>query len=393
MSRIYVGVIGLGDISGTYLKNLQNYSEVLTVTACACRSLEKARMVAQRYGIAHAYRSAEELISDREIDAVLNLTPPDVHAKYSKMALSAGKHVYSEKPLAMSTAEGRVLLELAADWGLLIGCAPDTFLGARLQTVMELMREGVIGPVHGVQAAFATHGPEWFHPNPDFLYQPGAGPLFDMAPYYLTALTAALGPVKRVYAAGHAVYPQRTVETGPRRGGHIPVEKSVPAHVCATIEFLCGAVGNLLFSFDVWASTAPHMEFYGSQGTICVEEADPLGGPNLFGGNVYLKLRESYHWDQKAPLEQWQAVKRPYSFDETDHRTNSRVIGLVDLAYAIRERRQPRASGDMALHVLEVIEGILTSIRENRCVEMNTVFAKPEPLPMGIGNAFPGGHT
>lgn len=384
MEAIRIGVIGIGDISDVYLNNLKKY-ETVKVVACASRGLEKAQRKAEQHGIPKAYASGAELIADPEIDLVLNLTTPQAHFEYNLAALEAGKHVYTEKPLAMTYEEGKRLVSLAREKGLLIGCAPDTFLGGRLQNLRELIDSGRLGRVTGGGAYFVGHGHEFHHPSPAFFYQPGAGPLYDMGPYYMTALLSLLGPVKRVCAMAGKAEETRTVPSGPCEGQVLPVD--VETHICAVLEFDCGAVVTLTCSFDVWDSELPRLEIYGTQGTALIDEKDPISGPNLFGGDLLLRTPDQYRWRDPARSARvvsapWEAVPNSHPFNSVSHAENPRGIGLVDLVYALRNGRAPRASGDMALHSLEVMECILRSAKEQVFCEPETTFRKPEPLPL-----------
>lgn len=384
MEKLRIGVIGLGDICEVYFKTLLARPDQVSVTACASRGLEKAQAAASRYGIPKAYESAERLLADPEIDMLLNLTPPAAHGKYNLMALRAGKHVYTEKPLAATFAEGREIMALAAEKGLTVGCAPDTFLGGRIQTMRDLIDEGVIGSVTGAAGFVAYAGVETFHPNPDAFYQPGAGPLFDIGPYYITALLSLLGPVKRCCAMGKRTFDTRTIPGGPRRGESIPV--GVDTYTTGVLEFACGALATLLFSFDVCDSVLPRMEVYGTGGTLCMPDADPLDGPNLFGGELWLRTRADYRWgplprDPEQAAKAWTGVPITRPYTSTSHAENSRGIGLLDAVEAIAEGRAPRAGGDMALHALEIMESMLSSAREGRFYELKTSFERPRPLP------------
>lgn len=384
MKKLRIGVIGLGDICDVYLKTLLANSDKVSVDACASRGLEKAQKAAAQYGIPKAYESAEQLIADPQIDMLLNLTPPAVHGKYNLMALRAGKHVYTEKPLAATFAEGQEIMSIAAEKGLTVGCAPDTFLGGRLQTMRDLIDNGTIGTVTGATGFVAYSGVESFHPNPAAFYQPGAGPLFDIGPYYVTALLSLLGPVRRCCAMSKRTFDIRTVISEPRRGEVIPVD--VDTYTTGILEFVNGALATLLFSFDVCDSELPRMEIYGTKGTLCVPDIDPLDGPNLFGGELWLRTPETYRW-KSLPRDPAQAniewtkvpITRPYT--STSHAENSRGIGLLDAVDAIDEHRAPRASGEMALHSLEFMESMLVSAREQRFCELETTFERPQPLP------------
>ena len=369
MKKLRVGVIGIGDISNVYLNNLKKYDAV-EVVACASRGLEKAQRKAAEHGIPKAYASGMELIADPDIDIILNLTTPQAHYEYNLAALKAGKHVYTEKPLAMTFEQGRELVSLAKEKGLLIGCAPDTFLGGRLQNIRELIDSGRLGRITGGGAWFVGHGHEFHHPAPAFFYQPGAGPLYDMGPYYVTALLSLLGPVKRVCAMATKAGETRTVPSGPSKGQVLPVD--VDTHINAILEFVCGAQVTLTCSFDVWDSELPRMEIYGTEGTVLIDEKDPISGPNLFGGDTLMrtpdlaeKIVEATVGAAHVPV----TVKIRKGFYAEDRN-----------AATFEEGRKPRASGEMALHSLEVMECILKSAHEHVFCEPTTTFEQPKPL-------------
>lgn len=215
MKTFNVGVLGVGDISDVYIENLKKYA-IVDVVACAGRDPERVRRKARRHGIPRAYATVDDFLSDRDIDIVLNLTAPSVHASLTLAALHAGKHVFSEKPLAVRFEEGREIIEVAKQQGLQFGCAPDTILGGRLQTCRKLIDDGGVGQVLGASAFAISRGPEWFHPNPEFLYRRGGGPLLDIGPYYLSALVSLLGPIRRCSAMARKSGSQRIVESGPQ---------------------------------------------------------------------------------------------------------------------------------------------------------------------------------
>lgn len=381
--KIRIGVIGIGDISKIYLNNLQNYLELVEVTACASRSLEKAQKNAAEHKIAKPYASVDELLADPDVDMVLNLTTPDAHYQINMAALAAGKHVYTEKPLAATFAEGLEIMALAREKGLCVGCAPDTFLGSRLQNCRKLIDEGSLGDLIGASAFFVSHGPEWEHLDPTFVLQPGAGPLLDMGPYYVTALLSLLGPVKSICAMSSRAFNTRVIELGALKGQSVPV--NTDTHITASLEFTNGAMVTMITSFDVWDSELPRMELYGTKGTLCLKDEDPLDGPDVFGGDLLLRTRDEYRWvsfprDQECLKREWITVQVEHAFDTVSHQKNPRGIGLVDMVYALNQNRPPRASGEMALHALEVMEGIMVSAKEKRFVEPQTSFDIPAPL-------------
>lgn len=384
MKKIRIGVIGIGDISDVYLNHLKKY-DIVEVVACASRGLDKAQRKAAQHGIPKAYASGAELIADPEIDLILNLTTPQSHFEYNLAALQAGKHVYTEKPLAMTYAQGKQLVQAAKEKGLFLGCAPDTFLGGRLQNIRELIDSGKLGHITGGGAYFVGHGHEFHHPSPAFFYQPGAGPLYDMGPYYMTALLSLLGPVKRVCAMATKAAETRLVPCGPCAGQTLSVD--VDTHINALLEFACGAIVTLTCSFDVWDSELPRLELYGTEGTVLIDDKDPIAGPNLFGGDTLLRTAAQYRWADPARLPEhvntsWTVTPNKHPFNSTSHEENSRGIGLIDMVYAMQNGAAPRASGDMALHSLEVMECILKAAHEHVYCVPETTFTKPAPLPI-----------
>jgi predicted dehydrogenase len=384
MNPFRVGVVGVGDISDVYIKNLQKYP-IVKVLACAGRSMGSAQSKANLHGIERAYASAGDLIADPDVDIVLNLTLPAAHAEINGAALKAGKHVYTEKPLAADFEDGRALVQLARERSLVIASAPDTFLGARLQACRRLIDEGAIGDVTAVSAFVVSHGHEWQHPSPEFFYKPGAGPLLDIGPYYIVALLSLLGPAVSCSAMSKRTFPVRTIETQPLKSQEIAVD--VDTHVTASIEFANGAIGTLIASFDVWDSELPRMEIYGTKGTLCLRDIDPLDGPNLFGGELLMRTESEYRWKglpRSSSVPEWIKVDTGSQFNEVGHRANSRGIGLVDMAYAILNKRPARASGDLALHGLELMHGVLKSAKSHVFHTMTTSFARPEALPIGF---------
>ncbi|MCL2699984.1 MAG: Gfo/Idh/MocA family oxidoreductase [Defluviitaleaceae bacterium] len=335
MKKLRVGVIGCGMISDTYINNCKNIFKNIEIVSCADLAEEKSAEKAAEYGIKNT--SAEALIADDGIDAVLNLTIPAAHYEISKKSLEAGKHVYCEKPLALNATEGLALTELAAEKGLRIGCAPDTFLGSGLQTAAKLIDNGCIGKPIGVNAAFLSVGPEAVHSAPEFFYQKGGGPLFDMGPYYITALISLFGAVNGVIGVAKTTYPERKILTPERYGEAFPVE--TPTHIVSVLDFDCGVTATLTTSFDTVYPYMSSIEIYGSEGSLSVPD------PNKFGGPV--KIRRG-----------GELTEVPLIGDLTE---NLRGLGLSDMADSIINNRQARADGGLALHVLEVMSGILDS--------------------------------
>ena len=358
-SPINVGIIGCGMISTTYLKAPQRFPN-LRIVACADIDLSRAQAQAAAFGVPKAC-SVEELLADPAIEVVVNLTVPAVHAQISLAALQANKSIYSEKPLATSRADGEAILQTARAKGLFVGCAPDTFLGGGLQTCIKLINDGAIGTPVAAIAFVLNHGMEHWHPDPYFFYQPGAGPLFDLGPYYLTALVAMLGPIRRVSSSTAISFAERTVTSAPKAGTKIPV--NTPTHVTGTLDFASGVVGTLITSFDVWYHQLPRIEIYGTEGSLSAPD------PNAFGGPVFLRRARDSAW-QEVPLTH-------------DYIENCRGIGLADMVRAMPTARPYRASGEMAYHVLEAMEALLQSSREDRHIILTSSCARPEPLVPG----------
>jgi predicted dehydrogenase len=360
MEKIRVGLLGCGNISGIYAKNLPGFADVELV---ACADLEMARAEALRdaHGLPRAV-PMEEFFEDPEIQLVLNLTVPSAHAEISLRALEAGKSVYNEKPLAVRRRDARQMLGLARERGLRIGCAPDTVLGAGIQTCRKLIDEGAIGRPVAATAFMLSRGMETWHPNPQFFYEKGAGPLFDMGPYYLTTLTALLGPVQSVQAMAGISFPERTITSQPLAGQKVTVR--TPTHHSISLQFAAGCIGTMVTSFDVACHGLPNMEIYGEEGSLRVPD------PNTFGGPVLLRARGENEW-REMPLE--------FGYAE-----NSRGLGVADLARAILTGRDHRCNERIAFHVLEIMHTALDSAESGRTLEVPSTMVRPEPLPIGL---------
>lgn len=350
-----IGVVGLGAISGSYLRTLGRLPQV-QVTALA--DLDQARA---RSGLQHAPEAractVSELMKSADVDLVLNLTTPAAHAQIGHAALAAGKHLYGEKPLARTLAEARQLLAQAG--GLRVGNAPDTVLGTGTQTARRAIEDGLIGTPVAANAAFVTAGHESWHPNPDFYYQPGGGPLFDMGPYYLTSLIHLLGPVARVAGMSSRSRPERIIGSGPRAGGRIPVD--VDTHVAALLEHKSGALTTLITSFEAMATRQPDIEIHGTEGSLLVPD------PNGFGGDVL----------RRGELD-WQGLGQSAGYQD-----GSRGIGVADLADSLASGRPHRASADVALHVLDIMESVLAAARDGTSVPLTTSCQIPELVELG----------
>ena len=360
MSSTPIGIIGCGNISKIYSGAGRKF-ENLELVACADTDMSRAKALAEQEQIPRA-QEVGQLLADPEIVLVINLTFPTAHAEITTRALRAGKHVYSEKPLALRRREARDCIGLARDRGLRIGCAPDTFLGAGLQTCRKLIDEGAIGVPLAGAGFMLNRGPESWHPNPEFFYKKGAGPLFDMGPYYLAAFTALLGSVKRVTGSARSSFKQREITSQPLAGKLIDVD--VHTHVSAVLDFDSGPVVTLTTSFDVTGTRLPKIEIFGSEGTLAVPD------PNTFGGPVWLLRRGEKEW-REMPLE--------FGYAE-----NSRGIGVADMAAAIAAGRAHRANESLAYHVLDLMHSIVDSSETGRHVEMRSAMSRPEPLPQGL---------
>ena len=355
-----IGIIGCGNISSTYLNAPRLFGN-LRITSCADIDLARARVQAEKFGIPRAC-SVEELLADPDVEVVINLTVPTAHAEISLAALAANKSVYSEKPLATTCADGQAILQAAQEKGLRVGCAPDTFLGGGLQTCIKLINDGAIGTPVAATAFVVNHGMEGWHPDPFFFYQPGAGPLFDLGPYYLTALIAMLGPISRITGSSRITFPERTITSAPNAGQKIPV--NTPTHITGTLEFVSGVIGTLITSFDVWHHHLPCIEIYGTEGSLNVPD------PNTFGGLVSLR---------RANDDVWHEIPLTHGYTKS-----SRGLGLADMVSAMRENRIHRANGTMAYHVLEITESLLRSSLEGLHIPLNSSCEQPAPFELGI---------
>lgn len=370
MERILsIGVIGCGNISAAYLR-LAPLFHGIAMRACADASPQAAELRAAEFGL--RAETVEGLLAAADIDIVVNLTVPAAHFEVSKRALEAGKHVYSEKPFVLSAAEGHALAAIAEGRGLRIGSAPDTFLGGAHQLARHLIDSGAVGRITSGTCFVQSPGMEMWHPNPDFFFKPGGGPMLDMGPYYLANLVQLLGPVARVAATAGMARTERTITSLPRFGETIAVE--TPTTIHALLAFRSGAQIAFCASWDVWQHGHAPMELYGTEGSLSVPD------PNFFGGEVRLTRQRDF-------------VNPPFGWDhplaranEPD-RANYRGVGLADMAQAILEDRPHRCAPDLALHVVEVMTAILASGTEGRFVDIATICERPEPLdPAAAGS-------
>ncbi|ODT76819.1 MAG: oxidoreductase [Pelagibacterium sp. SCN 64-44] len=361
--RLGIGIIGTGNISSAYLKAMLGRDglpgfPVLDIKGLADMRPEAARTRADEFGL--KAMSVEEMLADPEIGLVVNLTIPRAHVEVGLRCLAAGKHVYSEKPLGISFAEGRKLLDAANAAGLRIGSAPDTFLGGSHQQARAVVDSGALGAIVGGTAFFLCPGHESWHPDPGFYYDIGGGPMLDMGPYYITDLVNLLGPVARVSAMSSRLRAERTITSEPKHGQVVPV--SIDTHVTGALGFANGAIVQIGMSFDVAAHKHVPLEIYGTEQSLIVPD------PNFFGGAVELRGRgRDAPWNEVA-------VAQPYADG------NYRSLGVADMALGILENRPHRANGDLALHVLEVMEAFEHAARDGRTVDIRTPVQRPAPL-------------
>ena len=349
-----VGVIGCGVISRAYVEHATAFDSFELV---ACADLDAAQAVALARASGLRTATVEDLIADDEIEIVLNLTPAPVHAQVIAAALGAGKHVYTEKPVATEVADAQALLAEAGRQGLRIGCAPDIFLGAAYQAGRAVIDSGAIGEPLSVSAAMLAGGQETWHPNPDVFYMDGAGPLFDMGPYYLTAIAALLGSIVRVTGFATTGERVRTIEIGPRTGERFVA--TTPTHTTTAMQLASGAMANLVASFETRGQYVCDLVIHGTEGVLMLPD------PNAFEGVVRVKRGRGG----------WEDV--PYA---SRGALDARGIGLHDMVEAIREGRPHRASGQLGAHVVEVVRGILEAADRGRVVEIESRVDLPAPL-------------
>ena len=365
MKKTKIGIIGCGNISGIYFKNCQQFFKNIEVAACADLVKERAEAKAKEFGVAKAC-TVDELLADPSIDIVVNLTIPKAHAEVAIAALKAGKHVHGEKPLSVNRTDAKAILALAKKKGLRVGSAPDTFLGAGIQTCRKLIDDGWIGRPVSATAFMQCPGHESWHPSPEFYYEVGGGPMLDMGPYYLTALVNLLGPVKRVTGSTQSAFKNRMITSEPKFGKIVPVE--TPTHLAGVMDFANGAVGTIITSFDVVAHHLPNIEIHGTEGSLQVPD------PNGFGGPVRIFRRG---------MSDWMDVPLSHSYPD-----NSRGIGVADLALAIQQNRPHRANGDLAYHVLDLMLSFQEASDSGKHVLVKSTCERPAPMPMGLSHGL-----
>jgi predicted dehydrogenase len=353
-----IAMIGCGSISGIYLQNItKTFKEIELIGVCDLIR-ERAENAQKNYNVPKLYETMYDAFADPEVDIILNLTRPYQHFDVSKSALEAGKSVYSEKPLGASLDEGLELVRIAKEKGLMLGGAPDTFLGAGIQTCRKLIDSGFIGQPIGAQAFMTCHGHESWHPDPDFYYQYGGGPMFDMGPYYLTALINLLGGVSGVSGMVRQTFDNRLITSQPHYMENIEVH--VPTYIAGTMRFDSGAIGTIFTTFDVYTSETPRIEIFGTEGTLSVPD------PNCFGGPIKLWRPEDGQW-REIPL------MFPYA-------ENSRSLGLADFAKALDTGRYARCDWHQTLHVLEIMDSFTMSSDTGKYIALTSKYERSAPL-------------
>lgn len=384
-TAIKAGVIGCGNISLTYIPNICQHYKNVEIVAVANRHRETAEKAAAANNIAKVYE-IDELLADPEIEIVINLTIPAAHYEINKKILMAGKHVYCEKPIATSLEDANELVELANSKGLYCVAAPDTILGAGIQTVRKLLDDGKIGRVTGFTANFWQHGSELWHPAPHFLYQKGAGPMLDMGPYYVQTLVSLLGPIDEILCYCSCPTPKRMIQ-----GKLFDVE--IDTSYVAILKFRNGITGTLTASYDIWYSTLPHFEFYGDDGVIIGPD------PNMFRGPVYIydglglerrvKGEEGFFNKARAmygpgKIDFLKEVKMQHAVEMETPQGNMRGLGVSDLASALLHNRKPRLSAELSRHVMEALLGCKISSDTRRPYKMTSSCERPAAVPAGL---------
>lgn len=354
-----VGFIGAGMISDTYLEHLAQFPDV-EVVAVGDIDTVRAKAQAEKHGVPVS-GSPDEILAHPDVELVVNLTIPAVHAEVSLAAIDAGKHVWSEKPIAVDFASGQGLVKRAAEKGLRVGIAPDTVLGRGVQSALRAIARGEIGQPIGASTAMMSLGPDKWHPNPDFFFLPGAGPVFDMGPYYLTTLVNVFGSVAKASAFGLTSTPTRTVVAGDRAGAEFPV--LVPTHVNANLEFEGGGTSSSIFSWESPLMRMGVVEITGTEGTLSIPD------PNMFEGPLRIIRAGGDPREQ-----QWEEL-------ESDGVVGGRGLGVIDMVRAIREDRPHRASGEIGLHVLETMIAIERSIETGETAAVESRIERPAPIP------------
>ena len=365
-SRIGIGIIGCGNISSAYLRLAPLFNNI-KIVSCADINPEYSKSKADEFGILS--EDVLSLLNSKEIEIVLNLTVPDSHFSVSKSILNSGKHLYSEKPFTLSLAQAIELNELAKKNNLVVAGAPDTFLGGAHQQVRALIDKGEVGEITSGVCYIMSHGMEHWHPNPDFFYQPGGGPVFDLGPYYISNLINFIGPVKRVLAFSSIPQKERVISSEKNYGEKIIVE--TPTTIHSIMEFSNGAIITMISSWDVWVDRQPRMELYGSMGSIKVPDS------NSFFGEIEILKKES-------EFEKVSAWDHPFNHPneelESGWTANYRSAGLSDLVFSIQKQIVPRCNIEILTHTVDIMTSILQSSKEGRSISLKTTCPRPKPL-------------
>ena len=367
-----VGVIGCGNIADIYFKNSKQFFNNFEIDACADINEEASKIFAKKYNVRQL--SVEDILADKEIEFIINLTTPNVHYEVSKSIIESNKHSYSEKPLSIEFDDGKKLNDLAEENNVYVGCAPDTFLGAGIQTARNLLDDNAIGNVQLGSISMAVPGHEMWHPNPDFYYKYGGGPILDMGPYYFTALVSLIGPVVNVDSKIKSVYEKRVIGSGNRKGQEIKVD--IPTSIISHLEFKSGALIDTFFSFDIWKHNKSHIELYGDKGSLSVPD------PNMFGGELLKCASKGGEWESipttHMNLGKYNIEKNHERVNEDPTVANYRGIGVSEMIDSIKKGKKNRCSGELSLHVLDIMDSILESGKSRKKVNLRSECEKPE---------------
>lgn len=364
MSLLRVGIVGAGNISSIYCENLSKFPSI-DLVGIADLDQSKSSSQAEKYGIRSF--SVDELIASEEVDLILNITIPAAHGPVALQTLENGKHVYNEKPLAINREQSRQMLELAAQKGLRVGCAPDTFLGAAHQKARALIEEGAIGIPVAVHGYMISRGVENWHPNPEFFYKPGGGPMLDMGPYYLTAFVNLFGAIERLASVTRMTFAERTIGSEPFKGQVIKVE--TPTSFISTFQFKSGVLGSLTTSFDSFGfAHQPNIVVFGTEGSMVIPDPNSFNGWNPESGQIKIKKgsEERVVFEESLPF-----------------RANSRGLGILDMAHAISQGRNHRASGELAFHVLDAMLSSIESSDRSEFISLQTQPEQPALIELG----------
>ena len=372
MNKVFkVGLIGCGHIAETYFRGHQYFNN-FRIIACADIMQKAADKCAKLYNIKS--KTIYEILNDKEIEVILNLTTPKAHYTVSKKALQSGKHVYSEKPLATYFKKGKELVALAKKKKLYLGNAPDTFLGGGGQKARELIDSDLIGEIKLGNAIFAFPGVQSFHPKPESWFQKEGGPVIDMGPYFFTTLVNLLGPARQVQGRTLTAFQKRTYGAGPKKGKTFKVE--TPTTYLATVQFYSGAIIQITLSFDVVNHQRNHMELYGTKGSIIVPD------PNMFGGSVYISVTERGKWGEhktdKMHLGKINITSSSVRSNESPTNANYRSVGMAEMLYSIEKNKKHRCNGDLSLHVLDIIESTMKASISGIPQKITTKCDKPK---------------